>query len=81
MNRDAVILTLARLEARKAVKAGIQAAGLKLHQYSKAEIDTAAHEYLSGHRDELCAFVTSHYHNLVERLSAQPRRNRRKLRP
>ena len=51
--RSAVIATLARQAAIKAVKGQLQAQGLKLHHFAQRTIVAAADEYLAEHRQAL----------------------------
>ena len=49
MNTTAAINTIARYEARDAVKAALRAQGLKLRDYAPRDITMLAQEYLSEH--------------------------------
>jgi len=49
MNSKAAINTIARYEARDAVKAELRAQGHKLRDYAPREITLLAHEYLAQH--------------------------------
>jgi hypothetical protein len=58
MSAPATTMCHARYLARKAVKAQLQSAGLKVSQVKAAIIHTKANDYLDRHRDELLAQAT-----------------------
>jgi hypothetical protein len=53
--RSAVILTLAKREAVKAVKRQLHAEGRRLSSMSQSDISALANEHLAQHRDALLA--------------------------
>jgi hypothetical protein len=52
-NRSAVLRTLARQKAIRAIKEQLRAQGLRLAQFSSREIHIRAEQYLEVHRQEL----------------------------
>jgi len=77
MNTKAAINTIARCEARDAVKAELKAQGHKLSEWAPREITKLAQEYLAEH-PELLAVATAQYQHFVERAAALRLSRRRK---
>jgi hypothetical protein len=70
-------MTLARYYAKQAVKAQLQAQGIKLAHVEACEIVRAANQYIDDH-PEIIAFASERYRYFVESGLLKPSRMRRK---
>ena len=71
------VMTLARWEARKAIKRQLYAQGIKLAHVESREITIAANQYIEDH-PEVIALATERYWDFVKRGILKPERKPRK---
>jgi hypothetical protein len=77
MNMNGAVMTLARWQARQAVKRELYAQGIKLASVESREITIAANKYIDDH-PEIITFATERYWDLVKRGVLRPERKLRK---
>jgi hypothetical protein len=70
-------MTLARWQARQAVKRELYAQGIKLQSVESREITIAANKYIDEH-PEIITFATEQYWDFVKRGILKPERKLRK---
>jgi len=74
---NGAVMTIARYQAREAVKRELRSQGIKLQQVEASEISRAAIQYVDDH-PEIIAFATARYWDCVKRGVIKLPRNRRK---
>jgi hypothetical protein len=74
---NGAIMTLARWQARQAVKRELYAQGIKLQSVESCEITRAANRYVDEH-PEIVTFATEQYWDFVKRGILKPERKLRK---
>jgi hypothetical protein len=77
MNMNGAVMTLARWQARQAVKRELYAQGIKLQSVESREITIAANKYIDEH-PEIITFATEQYWDFVKRGILKPERKLRK---